>query len=148
MFIIFSIIGIDGLRRTCKREARRLDEENATASTWPRPSHNTSTVGANATPKPQASKRSTNGSKIKLRQKIRKAREDPPRVDEERGTEQYEPVAWRSASHRAARANFVGRVEHDAGPVVGLPDLFVQVHAYQIFEPLPPHYESITGMMQ
>ena len=42
-------------------------------------------------------------------------------LEEEIGVQQYEPVAWRSSSNRALRANVGGIIEHDGGPVTVLP---------------------------
>ena len=120
---------------------RKLDEEDG-AAPWPRIS-NGSTNSSEAKGKPQASKVSTNGSVTKLREGVRKARGEDQRLDEELGGKQYEPVAWRSAPHRAARTNREGRVEHDAGPVAALPILLAELHAHHHFTPLAPRYGNI-----
>lgn len=119
-FILFSMIGLAWMKSRRYR-TRQLDEEDGNA-TWPHLS-NVSTDGSEAKPKPQASKVSTNTSEAKMREKLRKAHVEDQRLDEGFSVKQYEPVAWRSASHRAARANVEGSVKHDAGPVGILPTL-------------------------
>ncbi|KAF6240929.1 hypothetical protein HO173_000721 [Letharia columbiana] len=133
-FILFSMIGLAWIKLR-KHKTRRLDEEHGTA-TWPRLSK-VSTKSTEAKLKPQALRISTNRSEAKLREKIRKAHEEDRHLDEELSTEQYESVAWRNASHRAARANFGGSVKHDAGPVGMLPELPAELPAY-LFEPSAP----------
>ena len=129
--------------RNCR--THRLDEEGGTA-TWPQPL-TVSTNAAEATPRPQASKASTNKAVAKLRGKFHKAREQEGGMDEEPGTEQYELVAWRSTPRRAGRANVEGIVNHDAGPVGVLPTSVDRLPAEHLFEPVPPRYESIDGML-
>ena len=68
---------------------------------------------------------STNAAEAKLREEVRKGNKEDHGMDEKLSTEQYEPVAWRCASYRAARANVEGKVSHDAVPVADLPRLFV-----------------------
>lgn len=143
-FILFAMIGLAWMKlRKCR--TGQLDEENGTA-TWPRRS-NVLTNNPEAKPKPQASKVSINCSVDKLREKVRKAHEHDQRLDDEFGTKRYEPAAWRSTSHRAARAKVVGSVKHDAGPVAALPKLSTDLSAYRPLEPLPPHYESIDRLL-
>ena len=106
-FILFSIICIAWiLRGVRKRRIHRLDEENG-AATWPRLTHVPSTKDSDA----------------KDLKGVVRAHRYWGHGGESVGTEQYEPVAWRCSSSRAARANIEGRVEHDAGPVAGLPGI-------------------------
>ena len=140
LFAMIAMIWIK--RRNCRTQ--RLDEENGTA-TWPR-LLTVSTNAARATPKPQASKASTNKAVAKLRENIRKAQEQEGGMDEELGTEQYKMATWRSASRRAVRADVEGIVNHDAGPVGVLPTSLDGLPAEHLFEPVPPRYESIDGL--
>ena len=107
-----------------------------------------STNAARAAPKLQALKASTNKAVAKLRGKIHKAHEQEGGMDEEPGTEQYELVVWRSTSRRAVRANVEGIVNHDAGPVGELPISVDGLPAEHLFEPVPPRYESIDGLLR
>ena len=102
-FVLFSIMGLAWMKvRTHRTE--RLDEENEGA-TWP-----------------GISRVSSNSSEAKLRENIRKALREHHGLEDESSTEQYVPVAWRSAFPRAERANSEGRISHDAGPVAVLPE--------------------------
>ena len=132
--------------RCNNRRTRRLDEEGGSA-TWPRPL-TVSTNAARATPKLQALKASTNKAVAKLRGKVHRAQEQQGGMDEESGTEQYELVVWRSISRRTVRANAEGIVNHDAGPVAELPVSVHELPAEHLFEPVPPRYESIDGILR
>ena len=143
--ILLLMISVIGTRRS-NRRTQRLDEERGTA-TSPGPL-TVSTSTARATPKLQALKASTNKAVAKLRGKIHKAQEQEGRMDEESGTEQYEMVVWRSTSRRAVRANVEGTVNHDAGPVAELPVSLAELPAEHLFEPVPPRYESIDGLLR
>lgn len=132
-FLLFCTICAAWITRR-KYNGRQLDEENGTA-TWPRRSY-VSTGGSEAKPKLRTSRVSTNIAEAKLRGKIRKAHEKNRHLDGEPSTKQYESMAWRSASHRAARANVGGTFGHDAGPVAVLPKLSAEVPAHHSFEPL------------
>ena len=142
MFVIIALVWIRC--RNCRTQRR--DEEGGTA-TWPRPL-TVSTNTARATPKLQALKASTNKAVAKLRGKIHKAQEQEGGMDEEPGTEEYEMVVWRSTSRRAVRANVEGIVDHDAGPVAELPASVDGFPAEHLFEPVPPRYESIDGLLR
>lgn len=77
-------------------------------------------------------KSTTNGSVAQLRENVRKGNAGGGWLEGERGTrvDQYEAVAWRSASsRRARRAGGEGRVVRDAGPVAVLPDLPLELPA-------------------
>ena len=106
--ILFSIICIAWSLGVRKRRIHRLKEENR-AATWPGRTHVPSTKDSDA-----------NHSKG-----VVKAYQHWSHAGEHLGTEQYEPVAWRCSSYRAARANIGGIVEHDAGPVAGLPGRYI-----------------------
>ena len=88
-----------------KPATRQLDEENNGNATWPRSSHIC-----------------TNCRVDQLEDRIRKLQRENRGAEEEVGAQQYEPVAWRSASRRAERANVGGTVEH-GGLVAELPSL-------------------------
>ena len=104
-FILFSVIGLAWMKIR-KQRSQRLDEENIDA-TWPGTLHV-----------------STNSSAAKLKEIVRKSHQEDHHVNEEPSTEQYETVAWRSKTQRAARTNLQGKVEHDAGPLAVLPTMF------------------------
>ena len=133
-----------GLAWTIKRKyaSRRVDEEDGNA-TWPRHSNDLSTTSSKARPKPRDSKVYTNSAAAKLRQKVRRAHEEDGGLDEELSTRQYEAVAWRSPSFRAARANVKESVEHDARPVGGMPEVTAEPPHYCVFELLAPDYGDI-----
>ncbi|CAF9938480.1 hypothetical protein IMSHALPRED_000813 [Imshaugia aleurites] len=117
--LLYIIVQVWILRR--KSRTQQSDEENGTA-TWPRLSGmSPSSPDAEVEPKPRASKVSRNSSEAKLTEKVREAHEEDQGLEEELSAKEYESTAWRSVSHRAARANAEGRVEHDAGPVAVLP---------------------------
>ena len=105
-FILFSIICLAWILKVGKQRTHRLDEENGAA------------IRPSVTHVP-----STNDSDAKYREDVLKAHQGWRHVGGNLGTEQYQPVAWRSSSHRAARANVEGNVKHDAGPVAGLPGI-------------------------
>ena len=79
---------------------------------------------------PQSSNVSTNSSKAKLKDKVRKAHQESRDSEEAFGAQQqYEPVAWRSPSNRTLGAD-VGRiVERDGGPVAVLPAMLPGIKA-------------------
>ena len=108
-FSFFMVIGISWLTYTLrvrKQKTFRLDEEDGAAT---RP-------GLMHVP-------STNSSAAKYREDVLKVHQDRRHAAEIFGTKQYQPVAWRYSCLHAARANIEGRVEHDAGPVAGLPGI-------------------------
>lgn len=74
---------------------------------------------------------------------MRRAHEEDGGLDEELSTRQYEAVAWRSPSFRAARANVKESVEHDARPVGGMPEVTAEPPHYCVFELLAPDYGDI-----
>ena len=112
-FMLLSVIGLAWMTMRHHSRSREIDEENSTAS-WPRASINASTNSPKA-----KSKVSTHGPEAERRERVRRAHTGgDQRLQEEFSTEQYEPAAWRRG---AARANFEGRVEYDAGPVAVLP---------------------------
>ena len=106
-FVLFCLI-VSSWIKVHKNTTQRLDDEENEGAAPSRPSHLSST---------------TNSSVAKLREKVRKGFKNDHSVEEKRNTEQYEPVAWRSTSYRAARAIVEGKVSHDAGPVAELPRL-------------------------
>ena len=108
-FILFCLI-VSSWIKVHKNTTQRLDDEENEGAAQLRPSHVSST---------------TNSSVAKLREKVRKGFKKDHSVDEKFSAEVYEPVAWRSASYRAARANVEGKVSHDAGPVAELPKISV-----------------------
>lgn len=106
-FILFSIICLAWILKVRKQRTHRFDEENGAA------------IGAGLTHVPLGK-----NSDAKYSKDVMKAHQDWHHVGGDLGTEQYQPVAWRSSSLRAARANIGGKVEHDAGPVAGLPGIY------------------------
>ena len=143
-FVLFAVIASIWIK--CRKsQTQRRDEEGGTAA-WPRPL-TVSTNAAGATPKLQAFKASTNKAVAKLKGKIHRAQEQEGGMDEEPGTEQYELLVWRSTSRRTERANVEGIVNHDAGPVGELPSSVDGLPAEHLFEPVPPRYDSIDGLL-
>ena len=108
-FILFCLV-VSSWIKVRKNTTQRLDDEENEGAAQLRPSHVSST---------------TNSSVAKLREKVRKGFKKDHSVDGKLSAEVYEPVAWRSASYRAARANVEGKVSHDAGPVAELPRISV-----------------------
>ena len=108
-FILFSIICLAWILKARKQRTRRFDEENKAA------------IGPGLT---HVLVPSVKNSDAKYLEDVLKAHQDWHHVDGDLGTEQYQPVAWRSSSRRATRANIEGKVEHDAGPVAGLPGIY------------------------
>ena len=97
VMIVFAWLGI------CKRKSRQFDEEIRSAA-WPRP--------LNA---------SLKSFGAKLRGEVGRAHKKDHSWDEKLGAQQYDGVAWRSASHRSARTDLEGMIRHDAGPIGVLP---------------------------
>ena len=102
-FVLLFLVIFAWIMKGRKHLTRRLDAESGSAH-WP--GH------------PRAP--SIKSSEAKFKEKMQKAHQEGRHVSEQLGTEQYEPVSWRSASYRAARANGEGNVQNDAGSVVVL----------------------------
>ena len=96
-FLIFlALMCLAWILKDRKQRTHRLDEENG-AAIWPSLTHVPS----------------TNNSDAKYKEDALKAHQDWHHLGGD--------AAWRDSFHRAARANIEGKVEHDAGPVAGLP---------------------------
>ena len=105
-FILFFIICFAWILSVRKQKIHRLDEERG-AAIWPGRTHVPLTRTSN-----------TN-----FRREFLKAHQDWRCGGVNRGTEQYQPVAWRYSSRRAARAYIKRKVQHGAGRVAGLPGI-------------------------